>query len=33
MSLSVATNVSLDTIKNLDASKTYFLSSTTGEVK
>ena len=33
MSLSVASHVNLDTIKNLDASKTYFLSSTTGEVK
>ena len=33
MSLSVASNINLDTIKNLDASKTYFLSSTTGQVK
>ena len=33
MSLSVASHVNLDTIKNLDASKTYFLSSTTGQVK
>jgi len=33
MSLSIAANVNIDTIKNLDANKTYFLSSTTGEVK
>ena len=33
MSLSVATNVNIDTLKNLDSSKTYFLSSTTGQVK
>ena len=33
MTLSVATNVNLDTLKNLDSDKKYFLSSTTGEVK
>ncbi|MBO7687954.1 MAG: hypothetical protein J6V72_16325 [Kiritimatiellae bacterium] len=33
MTLSVATNVNLDALKNLDADKRYFLSSTTGEVK
>ena len=33
MSLSVATNINIDTLKNLDANKTYFLSSKTGEVK
>ena len=33
MPLNVSPNVNLDTIRNLDASKTYFLSSTTGQVK
>ena len=29
----MASNLNLDTIRNLDASKTYFLSSTTGQIK
>jgi len=33
MSLSVSPNVNIDTLKSLEANKTYFLSSTTGEVK
>ena len=33
MALSVATNVNLDALRNLDAGKKYFLSTTTGEVK
>ena len=33
MSVKVSTNVNLDALKNLDADKRYFLSSTTGEIK
>ena len=33
MSLTVSPNVNIDTLKSLEANKTYFLSSTTGEVK
>lgn len=33
MPLNVATNVNIDTLRNLEADKTYFLSSTTGQIK
>ena len=33
MPLSIASNVNIDTLRNLDSDKTYFLSSTTGQVK
>ena len=33
MPLNIASNVNIDTLRNLDANKTYFLSSTTGQIK